>query len=63
MTELDKAKVILKVLSTTKLEFNGAREAFVFTEAYQWLLNAAKELEETSKKAKNVNNKRRQTRK
>lgn len=47
MSELEKAKLLLLKLSTCKLELEGAKEAFKFTQAYQWLYDKAKELEET----------------
>ena len=45
MEDKAKVKLLLKILSTQKVELNGAREAFAFTEAYQWLLDLAKEME------------------
>lgn len=45
MDDKAKVKLLLKILSTQKVKLNGAREAFAFTEAYQWLLNLAKEME------------------
>lgn len=51
MTDSAKAKLILKILSTQEIKLQGAREAFAFTEAYQWLIKLAKEME----KEQNVN--------
>jgi len=50
MSDLEKAKYILKMLSTTKYEMD-AREAFSFTESYTWLLNLAKKMEEKANNA------------
>lgn len=44
MSDLEKAKLILKLLSTKQFKMN-AREAFSFTESYTWLLELAKKLE------------------
>lgn len=46
MSDLEKAKFILAYLNKNKLELNGAREAFSFTQSYTWLLELAKKLEE-----------------
>lgn len=45
MSDLEKAKLLLRILSSQKIELNGAREAFLFTESYQWLIDLAKKLE------------------
>lgn len=45
MSDLEKAKIILRILNTQKLEFKGAREAFSFTESYTWLIELAKKIE------------------
>ena len=50
MSDLERAKYLLKLLSKHKFEMD-AREAFSFTESYQWLLNLAKKLEEKDKDA------------
>lgn len=50
MSDLEKAKFLLKILSTQKLEFNGAKEAFSFTQSYTWLIELAKELQEKETK-------------
>ena len=53
MTDSQKAKFILNVLAKMKLEFDGAKEAFCFTDSYKWLVELSKELD---KKDKNVSN-------
>ena len=53
MKDSEKAKFILKLLSGQKLEFNGAKEAFSFTQSYQWLLDLAKKMEESTEKDAN----------
>lgn len=45
MSDLEKVKTLLALLSTTELRFKGAREAFLFTVSYQWLLELAKTME------------------
>lgn len=50
MNDVAKVKLLLKILSTQKVELNGAREAFAFTESYQWLLKLAKEMEQEASK-------------
>ena len=49
MKDLAKIKLLLKILSTQKIELQGAREAFAFTQAYQWLHELAKEIEKKDK--------------
>lgn len=49
MDDKAKVKLLLKILSTQKLELQGAKEAFAFTQAYQWLLDLAKEMENEEK--------------
>lgn len=53
MSDLEKARFILNLLAKQKLEFEGAREAFSFTEAYKWLLTIAKKLENPEKEETN----------
>lgn len=60
MTELDKAKFILKYLSQSEIKLNGAKEAYSFTQSYTWLIELAKEMEQ---KEQNGRNNGRQSRK
>lgn len=53
MSDVEKAKFLLKLLSAQKLTLEGAREAFSFTQSYTWLLELAKKLEQDKQ---NVNN-------
>lgn len=45
MTPQEKATFIANLLAKQELRFSGAREAFLFTQAYQWLLDQAKKQE------------------
>lgn len=46
MTDVDKAKFLLKLLSDQKVTLNGAKEVFQYSLAYQWLLNYVKVAEQ-----------------
>ena len=37
MNELEKGEYLLKILSTIKIEVEGAKGAFDFTQSYTWL--------------------------
>ncbi len=54
MTDSEKAKFLLKLLSTQKLKFNGAREAFSFTQSYSWLIELTKEMEKPKVKPSKI---------
>jgi len=52
MTDLDKAKYILQILSTKNHEVEGIQDAFKLTQSYSWLFLLIQKLEEDSKKDK-----------
>lgn len=52
MTDLDKAKHLLHLLSTNNYEIEGIESAFKLTQAYSWLFLLIKQLEEAEKDVK-----------
>jgi len=52
MTDLEKAKHILELLSTTKQEIEGIESAFKLTQSYSWLFTLVKKLEDEENKKK-----------
>lgn len=46
MTDKEKLTFILNLLAKLKIELNGAKEAFSFTEAYCYLIKLQKELDD-----------------
>lgn len=49
MSDLEKAKTLLAILSTQEVKLKGAREAFSFTQSYTWLLELTKKMEQEQK--------------
>ena len=49
MTDLEKAKYILEKLSKDKFELEGIESAFRLTQAYTWLFQLVKKMEEPKK--------------
>lgn len=45
MTDLEKAKHLLEILSVNKYEIEGIQDAFKLTQSYSWLFTLVKELE------------------
>lgn len=45
MSDLEKAKFLLYLLSQQELKLKGSKEAFSFVESYKWLLELAKKME------------------
>ena len=52
MSDIEKAKFLLYVLSQQDLKLKGTKEAFSFCESYKWLLELSKAMQ---KKAQNGN--------
>lgn len=50
MTDLDKAKHLLEILSIKKYEIEGIQDAFKLTQAYSWLFTTVKKLEAEANK-------------
>lgn len=50
MTDLEKAKYVLEMLSTKNYELEGIEDAFRLTQAYSWLFKLVAEMEKPSKK-------------
>lgn len=46
MTNAEKVRFILNLLATQELKLSGAREAFAFTQAYSYLVELSKKLEQ-----------------
>ena len=53
MDDLQKAKLLLKLLSTQQLTLQGSKEAFEFCEAYKWLHTLTKAMEQKVKDGHN----------
>ena len=51
MSDAEKARFILNLLAKQELKFQGAREAFSFTQAYTWLVELSKKLEQDKQNA------------
>lgn len=51
MSDVEKARFILNLLAKQELKLEGAREAFSFTQAYTWLVQLAKEMEQEKQDA------------
>lgn len=49
MTDLEKAKHLLEILSTNKYEIEGVNDAFKLTQSYSWLFMLVKQMEEAKK--------------
>lgn len=49
MTDLEKAKHLLEILSINKYEVEGIQGAFKLTQSYSWLFSLVKKLEDEAK--------------
>lgn len=52
MSDIEKAKFLLYVLSQQDLKLKGSKEAFSFCESYKWLLDLSKAMETKNKSGK-----------
>jgi len=50
MTDLEKAKHLLELLSTNKYELEGVQDAFKLTQSYSWLFMLIKQMEDAAEK-------------
>lgn len=45
MTDVQKLRLLLNILANQEIKLKGAREAFLFTQAYQYLVDVIKTME------------------